>query len=224
MQANNRTLLFIEPDEEYAKQLQEHFALRNTVIIAHNLNTAEDCLRLLHFDAIVMELTFPDGNGLELFQRFHALPPTLIHAKSPSENLLLECFQHGAIDYVAKPCSVTLLDAYLHLRLSPVRRNEKRYGNLRVNPVSRTVFYKETQIPLTSSEFNILLYLSQHAGKYYSANDLYEEIWQAQSLNTTTIRKHISTLRKKMLALTNGKDFILTDFGKGYAFTTDYEE
>ena len=61
-------------------------------------------------------------------------------------------------------------------------------------------------------------------GTFFSSNELYEKIWLARSLNTTTIRKHISSMRRKLLDATEGKEFILTDFGKGYAFAEVWSE
>ena len=223
MHVKGRTLLFIEPNREYAERLQAHFAKQNTVIIADCLSTAEECLRLLRFDLIVLEILLPDGSGLDIFDSFKDLPPCVVYSTFNEEEAMLESFYLGACDYIVKPCSLKLLEAKLHLRLQPVRKSEKTYGALKINPVSRTVFYNGRQIPFTSSEFNILYYLSTHAGQFYSANDLYEEIWKAQSLNTTTVRKHISSMRRKLLDVTDGKEYVLTDFGKGYAFTEDYE-
>ncbi|MBQ8394189.1 MAG: response regulator transcription factor [Clostridia bacterium] len=223
MQVKGRTLLFVEPNREYAKQLQEYFAPQNTVIIADCLLTAEECLRLLNFDMVVLDILLRDGSGLNVFEIFKELPPTIVYSSLDNEEAMLESFYLGAADYVIKPCSFKLLEARMYLRLQPVRKSEKTFGLLKINPVSRSVFYNGKQLPFTSSEFNILYYLSTHAGEFYSANDLYENIWQAQSLNTATVRKHISSMRRKLLDATGGKDYILTDFGKGYAFTEDYE-
>lgn len=221
MQVKGRTLLFVEPNREYATQLQEYFAPQNTVIIADCLLTAEECLRLLNFDMVILDILLQDGSGLSIFETIKELPPTIVYSALDNEEAILESFHVGATDYIVKPCSLKLLETRMHVRLLPVRKSEKTFGALKINPVSRSVFYNGKQLPFTSSEFNILHYLSSHAGKYYSANDLYENIWQAQSLNTATVRKHISSMRRKLLDATGGKDFILTDFGKGYAFTED---
>ena len=60
-----------------------------------------------------------------------------------------------------------------------------------------------------------------HPNKFFTSDDIYEKLWQASSFKTVTVRKHISTIRKKLLDATNGKDFILTQFGVGYAFAGD---
>ncbi len=59
-----------------------------------------------------------------------------------------------------------------------------------------------------------------HAGEYYNADQIYEQIWLAPSLKTTSIKYHISNLRQKILKITK-KNLIRTEFGKGYTFLTE---
>ena len=60
----------------------------------------------------------------------------------------------------------------------------------------------------------------QNAGIFYTANEIYEKVWKMPYLNTTTIKAHLSNLRKKMLAVgSECANLIITEFGKGYAFT-----
>lgn len=218
MELSGRTLLFVEDDKQLSLHIQEYFSAKNTVMIADCLNRAEECLRLLRFDAVVIDILLPDGSGLDLFEKFKKLPPTLIMSGLGDEENILEGFYCGAIDYIVKPCSMRLLEAKIALRLLPAKSAEKTCEGLKINPINRTVFYGEKQISLTSSEFNILYFLMTHTGEFFSSNELYEQIWQAKSLNTMTIRKHISSMRRKLLDATQGREFILTDFGRGYSF------
>ena len=59
----------------------------------------------------------------------------------------------------------------------------------------------------------------QNAGNFYTANEIYERVWKMPHLNTETIKKHLSNLRKKMLAVSESCAALLaTKFGNGYAF------
>jgi len=58
-----------------------------------------------------------------------------------------------------------------------------------------------------------------NAGVYFNANEIYEQVWKMPHLNTETIKKHLSNLRKKLLAVSDECAALLaTKFGKGYAF------
>ena len=60
--------------------------------------------------------------------------------------------------------------------------------------------------------------VTQHLGAH--ADKIYERVWQAPSLNTTTIRRHLSTLRQKLKEVSH-ENLVVTEFGKGYAFVAE---
>ncbi len=218
-QLSDRKLLFIEDDLGLAEEIRKYFSENNTVMIANNVKRANECIRLLNFDAIVTDIILPDGSGLDIFEKYDKLPPVIVLSNLGSDENILEGLYYGAIDYIVKPCSLKVLEAKLLLRLAPQAKAEISANGLTLNRTTRKVSYLNKPIALTSSEFNILQFLMSHPNTFYSSNELYEKIWLAQSLNTTTIRKHISSMRRKLLEATGGKEFILTDFGKGYAFS-----
>lgn len=224
MQLSDRKLLFIEDDLALAEEIRKYFSEKNTVMIANNVRRADECIRLLKFDAIVTDIILPDGSGLDIFEKYEKLPPVIVLSNLGSDDNILEGLYYGAIDYIVKPCSLKVLEAKLILRLAPQAKAEISANGLVLNRATRKVNYLGKPIQLTSSEFNILHYLMSHPGTFFSSNELYEKIWLAQSLNTTTIRKHISSMRRKLLDATEGKEFILTDFGKGYAFSEAPDE
>ena len=108
----------------------------------------------------------------------------------------------------------------MKLRLLPSDEAEKTVGGLTVNASKRTVFYRQKPVQLTSSEFNILWFLIRNRGEFFHADKIYERVWQAPSLNTTTIRRHLSTLRQKLKEISN-ENLVVTEFGKGYAFVAE---
>ena len=59
----------------------------------------------------------------------------------------------------------------------------------------------------------------QNAGNFYTAIEIYEQVWKMPHLNTTTIKAHLSNLRKKMISISEEcASLIVTEFGKGYCF------
>lgn len=219
MKISDRKILFIEDDLAFAKSLITYFEMENTVYHADTLASAEEYIAGGTFDVIVTDVILPDGTGLDIFNcNFQAMPPILVLSSLGNDEHILEGLELGAVDYIVKPCSPKVLEGRMSIRLLPKNESETARSGLVVNAVKRTVHYRGKAIAFTSSEFNILHYLINHPGVFYSSNELYEAIWKTSALNTTTIRKHISSMRRKLLEGTGGKEIILTDFGKGYAF------
>ena len=118
-------------------------------------------------------------------------------------------------------CLRQFLRLRMCLRLRKGEDGKIEVGSLKLDTAKRLATYRGEIIQLTGSEFNILHFLMTHAGQYYSAHEIYEAIWKAPSLNSPTIRKHISSMRRKITDVAKNEEFILTDFGKGYAFAKE---
>ncbi len=219
MTVKDKTLLFIESLDETRREIIEHFAPHNTVMVADCLSRAEECLMLFKYDVIIADADFRDGKPFLLYEKYPDLPPLILYSFQNNDETKIEWLRRGAIDYVIRPASIKLLEAKISLRISE-REKIKRAGIV-INKRQRSAFYQGTEISLTSSEFNILKFLIENKDTFFSSNEIYEMVWQARALNTVTIRKHISSLRRKLLSATGGRDFILTDFGKGYAYTDE---
>ena len=152
---------------------------------------------------------------------FPDLPPVIILSSLDGEDRILTGLTSGATDYVVKPCSMRLLETHIALRLLPKSDAVEIFGGFSVNANTRTVKYKNMPISLTPSEFNILFFLVKNRGRYFTADEIYEKIWCAPSLHTTTIRAHLSSLRRKLKTAMPESTIICTEFNKGYCFTGD---
>jgi len=216
----DRKLLFVEDDEKLKKEMVEYFCPQNVVYTACDVDEAVAILEKEgDFDAIVLDLILKRSMGMDLFKAFPALPPVVILSSLDSEDTIITGLTSGAADYVVKPCAMRLLETHLALRLLPKSDAIETFGQLSVNANTRTVKYQNKTISLTPSEFNILFFLVKHRGSYFTADEIYEKIWCAPSLHTTTIRAHLSSLRRKMKAALPTADVIRTEFNRGYCFT-----
>lgn len=216
----NRKLLFIEDDRLLSEEYEKYFSGKmNTVKRVSTLAQAEEILSEEAFDAVILDLMLPDGDGIELFEWGIRLPPVIILSTLSEEPKMLEGFQAGAVDYIVKPCSPTLLEMRLSLRLIPKSSATVYLSGITLNTVERSANYYGTPLPLTGSEFNILYFLMKHPDTFFDSSEIYRRVWEAPSLHTTTIRYHISNLRRKIKELTH-TNLIVTEFGKGYAFVT----
>ncbi len=213
-----KNILIVEDDEELRTKLVKYFAVTNNVISCGTLSSAIDRVSANTFDVIVLDIILPDGSGLKLFD-YTGHTPVIILSDLSSESNQLNGLSAGAADYLVKPVSAELLEAHIALRLLPSHQARIISHGLELNTARRTAVYKDKQLDLTSSEFNILMFLMQNAGVLFKATEIYESIWKMPHLNTTTIKKHISNLRKKMLAVSDEcANLIISEFGKGYGF------
>lgn len=215
---SNRKIIFIEDDKKLLSSMMTWFQGNgNTVFGASKLSEAKNLLSKIQPDILVLDIILPDGSGLDLLT-LPSLPPVVILSDLASEENILAGFDAGAADYVVKPCSMRLLEAHIRLRLLPKKEARREIAGLSADVNSRKVFFAGKPVSLTSSEFNILWFLMTHPGTFYSSDEIYEKIWGEPSLQTTTIKRHLSTLRQKLKALSPEVQFIVTEFKKGYSF------
>lgn len=214
-----KSILIVEDNDALAEQLVEYFSVMNTVTHCKDLSDAIKSVRENRYDIVLLDVILPDGNGLKLTEYLDQTPVVILSDLGSDSNLI-DGFAAGAADYIVKPCSPQILDIKMALRLLPDSKANITSRGLTLNVKKRTAEYKGKPLELTSSEFNILVFLMQNAGKYFTAPEIYERVWKMPHLNTTTIKAHLSNLRKKMLAASKEcADLIITEFGKGYAFT-----
>ncbi len=216
-QVVGRKLLIVEDNNSVRKETRDYFLRRgNEVVAVATLAAAQAAIAGGQFDAVILDLILPDGEGLELFGS-GPLPPVIIMTTLSDEYDMLEGFSSGAADYVVKPCPMPVLEARLSLRLLPAMDAEISACGLTLNAATRKVFYGDRQIRLTGTEFNTLKFLMEHAGEFFRTDEIYERVWQEPSLKSNAIRYHVSNLRQKLLAAT-GKSLIVAEYGKGYSF------
>ncbi len=219
-----KNILIVEDDAELRESLRKYFSAYNSVTAAGDLAHAISAVESDRFDIILIDVVLPDGSGLKLFEHISQIP-VIIFSNLGSDGNMLDGFSAGAVDYIVKPASVEIIEARMKLRLLPEKEAVIRAYGLELDMRRRTAAYDKKQLNLTSSEFNILMFLMQNAGNFYTANDIYEKVWKMPHMHTSTIKAHLSNLRKKMLgASKNCADLIITNFGKGYAFRGDGNE
>lgn len=217
-----RKLLVVEDDEKLKREIVMYFSPENAVFTAGDADEAAEILTEEgNFDAVVLDLILKNSMGMDLLRTFPALPPVIILSSLDGEDDIMAGLTSGAADYVVKPCTMRLLETHIAIRLLPKADAVETFGSFSVNANTRAVKCGNTSVSLTPSEFNILFFLVKHKGRYFTADEIYEEIWCAPSLHTTTIRAHLSSLRRKLKEALPAADIIRTEFNKGYCFTGD---
>ncbi len=197
----------------------------------------EEALRLVDqsIDLIILDIMMPKMNGYQSCVEIRKLsnaPILFLSAKSQESDKTLG-FSSGGDDYLAKPFSYNELTARVKALLrrfqvykgkqedntqSLIAQEEIRLHNICIQPKSERVFVDEKEVSLTDIEYRILLLLASHRKQIFSAQHLFEVIWEEPyyySANNT-IMVHIRNLRKKIESDPQEPKMIKTIWGKGY--------
>lgn len=210
----NRRILIIDDETEALPLLQYFGGLGNICRAKSTLQAGRALLAAESFDGVISEWVLPDGTAADLLG--DGVPPLLVYSSETGDSAVLEALSRGAADYVFKPCSLDVLALRLALRLPP-RGNRMELHGLTLDADLRTVTFRGQPVKLTSSEFNILCFLMARPGIFFTADTIYEKVWNASSMQTSVVRFHIANLKRTLQAAT-GKNLIVSEFGAGYAF------
>jgi two-component system response regulator MtrA len=132
--------------------------------------------------------------------------PVLVLTAKGEEVNKVQAFSIGGDDYVTKPFGVLELIARVKALLRRTSAGAKqsipaveRFGEIEVNPASRTVYRAGQQVSLAPREFDLLLALARRRGAAASRAELLREVWQYQTdVVSRTVDLHIAELRRKL--------------------------
>ena len=213
-------LLIIEDNLNLASDMKQFLTDSNFVAEhAGNFKEAENKIALYNYDAAILDLGLPDGNGLNLISKIKEYIPNcsilILTAKDAVEDKV-KGLQLGADDYMTKPFHKAELNARLH---SILRRNRSNRSNVLEIDNLKIDFIAS----LTRKEYDLLVYFMQNPNRILTKESIAEHLWgdqidQADSFDF--IYNHIKNLRKKIIQ-SGGKNYIHAMYGMGYRFLTD---
>lgn len=223
-------VLIVEDDAHIAELLRMH--LRDEGYAVTHAADGDAGVRELErgsWDALVLDLTLPGVDGLEICRRARAMArytPIIITSARSSEMHRILGLELGADDYLAKPFSVLELVARVRAllrRTEAMARNARlesgrlELGNLGIDPVAREVQLDGRPIELTPREFDLLYFFARHPDRVFSRLDLLNQVWGYQHDGYEhTVNTHINRLRMKVEADPAAPRRILTVWGRGY--------
>lgn len=183
---------------------------------------ARDALAESPYDAVVLDLGLPDGDGLELLREWRAGgfdEPVLILSARDAVHDRIQGLNLGADDYLPKPFSVEELLARLR---SLLRRRGGRattvleHNGVRLDLLARTVTRGGEKLEFTSRELALLELFLQNPNRVLTRTLIAEKIWEASyDMETNLIEVYVRRLRQK-LDRPGGEPFIRTVRGTGY--------
>jgi DNA-binding response OmpR family regulator len=199
------------------------------VDVAYDGNAALDAFQRLAPDLVVLDIMLPGIDGLEVCRRIReqASTPVILLTARDREADKVNGLGLGADDYVTKPFSprelVARVEAVLRRANGPATastvRNELRFGELTLDPVSRAVHLRGDPVALTAREFDLLLYLAQHPGRVFTREQLMDAIWdQDFEGDAGTVTVHVRRLRTKIEQDASRPAYLRTVWGVGYKF------
>jgi DNA-binding response OmpR family regulator len=214
-------LLIIEDEQEIAlplkKALERHgFAVDHAVDGEKGLGHAQ----INNYDCILLDLNLPGIDGMELCLRLreaqNSTPIIMVTARSQQYDKI-SGLQTGADDYVTKPFDFQELLARVQALIRRTSRNvqpELQIADLTLIPERNLVKLGTADIELSTKETGVLEYLLRNQGRYVSAEELLEHVWDSEiDTFSDTVKTHIKTLRQKV---DPQKQLIHTTRGKGY--------
>ena len=179
-------------------------------------------------DLVVLDLSLPGVDGLEVLRRLRALAPVpvVILTARGEESDRVEGFELGADDYVVKPFSTRELVARVRAVLRRSREpagstsapEELRCGDLEVDPRARQARVRGQPVLLTAREFDLLVFLMSRRGRVCRREELLEHLWGAHHGDPATLTVHVRRLREKIEADPSMPERIQTVWGVGYRF------
>ena len=222
-------VLIVEDDEDIRQSLFETLgALGFLIGEASNGEEALVRLRMVNYDAVLLDINMPGMGGVETCRRIvqiHPRLPVIMLTVRDDEEDKVEALDAGAHDYVTKPFQIRELTA----RIRAAIRSSKAIavssdlsidiGDLELNPSRRHVKKLGQEIRLTPKEFEMLHYLMGHAGRPVPHSRLLISLWGPEYGNEREyLRVLINQLRKKIEDDPAHPTYILTESHVGYRF------
>jgi two-component system, OmpR family, response regulator RegX3 len=215
-------VLVIEDDEPIALALVN--GLRRAGFVAKSVGSAAAALSALPTDFILLDLSLPDRDGVDLFHSLREITtaPIIMVTARGSEEDRIAGLDLGADDYVVKPFGVRELIARINavLRRSGAKEAEpvQILDGVEIDRRVRTIRSRGSVVSCTPKEYGILEFLARDPGKVITRQELLDGVWGPHWYGATKmIDVHVASLRRKL----GVPEFIETLRGVGFRIVLD---
>jgi two-component system response regulator MtrA len=231
MPGQQGNILIVEDNSDLAYGLRTGLEIEGyEVAVAEDGETGLARARQWLPDLVILDLMLPGMDGYRVLRSLRddglEMPVLILTARGQEADKVLG-FRLGADDYVTKPCGVLELLARVGALLRRSRMSDRvaqatsetleRFGDVEINPASRTVTKGGDLVALSPKEFDLLLTLLRRRGAVASRVELLREVWGHRvEVMTRTVDIHIAELRRKLEDDPSAPRHILTVWKAGY--------
>ena len=179
---------------------------------------------------IILDVMMPRMDGIQMTVKLrekYDFPVIFLSAKSEEVDKIMG-LNMGADDYVTKPFTPMELLARVNSQLRRYRRFMERLedknensrihtiGGLEINEDNVEVTVDGETVKMTPIEYKILLLLVKSPGRVFSAEEIYERVWNERAVNTDTIMVHVRNIREKIELNPREPKYLKVVWGVGY--------
>lgn len=232
MENNQYTILIVEDDREIREGVEIY--LKNQgyrVCQAANGREGLDVIGKETIHLAIVDIMMPVMDGVTMLMKLRDMgkefPVIMLSAKSEEVDKVLG-LNMGADDYVTKPFTPMELLARIHSQLRRYTKylNMSRsggsddhvftLGGLELNEETVELSVDGNPVRLTPMEFKIVQLLMKNPGRVFSADEIYERIWNEKAINTDTIMVHVRNIREKIELDPKNPKYLKVVWGVGY--------
>jgi DNA-binding response OmpR family regulator len=178
---------------------------------------------------VILDIMLPEVDGLSLTRwlRDRSDVPIIMVTARREEIDRIAGLEMGADDYVVKPFSPQELVSRVRAVLRRTGREQDEAGSDRallfdgmtIDPGTRVVTVKDSNVELTAKEFDMLYLLARHPKQVFTRDQLLERVWGgAEYIDPGTVTVHVRRLREKIESDPSNPKHLLTAWGVGYKF------
>jgi DNA-binding response OmpR family regulator len=225
-------LLLIDDDVRLAAMLADYLGAAGWKVETRETAAAGlTALRDADFDAVVLDVMLPDGDGFDVLRRLrvdHTVPVLMLTARGDPMDRVVG-LELGADDYLPKPFEprelLARLRALVRRTSGPGPRDVLRFGRLEIDRGARVARIDDVERPLTSYQFSLLVALAEHAGRVMS-RDVLMDLVKGEVLEAfdRSIDVHVSRIRAAIEDDPKHPRRIVTVRGAGYVFSRSQDE
>jgi len=220
-------ILIIEDEPELLKSMLTYLKTENYLCeTANDFKTGLTMIESFNYDCILLDVTLPDGNGLNLLKELKAEKKTdgviIISARDSIEDRI-RGLNLGADDYLVKPFHLSELNA----RIAAVIRRRRFEGQsnltfheISIDLIGKNVLVNGLPLELTRKEYDLLLFMAYNKNRVLSKNAIAEHLSGLESDQFDSfdfIYTHMKNLKRK-LSHAGAGDYIKSIYGMGYKF------
>ena len=178
----------------------------------------------------IVDIMMPRMDGISMVVKLrekYDFPVIFLSAKSEEVDKIMG-LNMGADDYGTKPFTPMELLARVNSQLRRYRRFMERLGDkeensrihtiggLEINEDNVEVTVDGEPVKMTPIEYKILLLLMKNPGRVFSAEEIYERVWNERAINTDTIMVHVRNIREKIEVNPREPKYLKVVWGVGY--------